>query len=1264
MAGVQRLLATSNNVVPDAELDASAVRPAERSVFPVAAARTGNGAIALTGNYSGLNDTLLEIEIRPAGGVAARVTQPVFAGAGNGAMTPPVADDGTASQDVTVTLVDTGITTTVAQAILYADVLLRAQTAGAGGNSLTLSLTPILTLSAAPVGALGKALDRGTQEWPDPKLDFGAVPLNPDGTVPDAAPRLAFGRDTSQVYRHYKRWDGEQWQYGVSPKLQADYVVGAQVHEVTGTYTATVSDGVTTETYSDVTTLYDLLLALSASALIELDAPPANNRKPGGMAAVDVPFRTSAYALPVDKSREDMPDLAGLVVADTAPTEQLTLTCTDKGGMNAEVWTVKSQVYGDLAPAVTGVAYDGPYADFTIPKGTIAENPVAGAGAIASRTLQGTGAPKAYPDICLYRPTLGARAAAQTLTLVWTARAPVDCSCESSAVVGRPREEYLGIDLGDDVMVALAAGHQARLEELTSWHKAFVAGNTAVTAAGELRAADYDLKLAGLARDELASCLEDLYTNADAVLQASAWTASTAYARDAVVEPTARNNYRYRCTVAGTSHTSAPTWPTTIGNAVTDGGVTWKCVSKIPEIAWDDVLAGLDSDLTALETTYGPNAAAQYLLTVNWKPSTTYAKGDLLEPNTPNGYVYRCIEVGNSHATTEPNWPTTVGNTVVDNTITWKCEAALTAAQRIREINTTNSRTIAYTANDIVKLGTAYFKVVTTFSGGDFSTTPTPAWSDGGISYLTSSTGPLKLQGLTLNAALALLSDPPVVNQTVAAALTDANISTITPSSDAGIVYDPTTWSQRYLAACNYVRALAGLPPKADAGLSPTAGSGVWSDPGDAGYWAIEGNTYLPVFNNRYYHSCRLIICSDNREIIEPTYEFGFALRVGCPERLVAGDKITIAISVDARKNFYLPGDTYRIPVVMGRPLNFSGGVSGDDTLTWIVRSSTAGALDDYELDLAEDPYDDGGITFTINRGGIPFALGDAFTFAVEAGGQFRWRQDGGAWSADTAIADSVALADGLTATFVPGQAPGFVAGDGYAFRVLQPYSPAHVLDPHGETWAWPSTGATLTLTWATDQTVEVIGLLRHGLTAPAWVEVTLKDGLGATLFAWTPTVAPGPLVYVLPYVSHAVREMEIVTHDAAGMSLGWVYAGAPLGTAHNARVTLRRAYALDRDGGRNPRGAYLGVGRGGEIAWENWLLQDELDDLLALVDACKADGDAPLVLLPNIHAPQEAALVRVDGDAIEISDVFDYQPADTARRRLSLTLPLAPVYL
>lgn len=63
------------------------------------------------------------------------------------------------------------------------------------------------------------------------------------------------------------------------------------------------------------------------------------------------------------------------------------------------------------------------------------------------------------------------------------------------------------------------------------------------------------------------------------VQQPAKWEASTVYAVDAVVRPTTNNGYYYKCSTAGTSHTSEPTWGTTAGGTTSEGGGTcvWTC---------------------------------------------------------------------------------------------------------------------------------------------------------------------------------------------------------------------------------------------------------------------------------------------------------------------------------------------------------------------------------------------------------------------------------------------------------------------------------------------------------------------------------------------------------------------------------------------------------------------------------------------------------------------------------------------------------------
>ena len=78
--------------------------------------------------------------------------------------------------------------------------------------------------------------------------------------------------------------------------------------------------------------------------------------------------------------------------------------------------------------------------------------------------------------------------------------------------------------------------------------------------------------------DKLCVCSAQATTYYEAV-DPAAWVASTTYAVNDVVRPTSRNGFVYQATAitTGTSAASQPTWPTTAGNTVVDGGVTWTC---------------------------------------------------------------------------------------------------------------------------------------------------------------------------------------------------------------------------------------------------------------------------------------------------------------------------------------------------------------------------------------------------------------------------------------------------------------------------------------------------------------------------------------------------------------------------------------------------------------------------------------------------------------------------------------------------------------
>ena len=70
------------------------------------------------------------------------------------------------------------------------------------------------------------------------------------------------------------------------------------------------------------------------------------------------------------------------------------------------------------------------------------------------------------------------------------------------------------------------------------------------------------------------------------------WKASAPVIEDQQVPPTSPNGHIYKCTVAGTTGASEPTWPTGTGETVVDGTVTWTEDGFTGNVLYSNVFPG------------------------------------------------------------------------------------------------------------------------------------------------------------------------------------------------------------------------------------------------------------------------------------------------------------------------------------------------------------------------------------------------------------------------------------------------------------------------------------------------------------------------------------------------------------------------------------------------------------------------------------------------------------------------------------------------
>lgn len=468
-----------------------------------------------------------------------------------------------------------------------------------------------------------------------------------------------------------------------------------------------------------------------------------------------------------------------------------------------------------------------------------------------------------------------------------------------------------------------------------------------------------------------------------------------------------------------------------------------------------------------------------------------------------------------------------------------------------------------------------------------------------------------------------------------------------------------TTYVKKYESLIELAYLAAGLEPGK---VDPSEGStedNPWEDTGDTMYWDIPG--YAPMFTNVVYHSTKF----DENGDPYCTKEFAVTIKTACGEYLKEGDRVTIDFSSSSsQQKTYQVNDTFKVDVVKPNPLELYGGVDGDDTLTWSVNSDVSNNFPDYRLELADmREYSERGLLFQIAPGGIPFALGDKFTFSAE-GGTFHYKRGDDPWSEEKKI-ETTSIGNGLSIAFEKGKAPSFLPGDQHLFTVLQPYTPENVLTSDDKVWEWQSSDVSITFDNLTGADISAFAIARHSIpkTALIYIEAS-NDGFDTTVYSNLVSWNEHVLVHILPNAVSA-SSWRIRITNAPESSIGWIWAGEMITTERAPDTfSLRKTFISEKGSNWNASSSYVGSGKAGEIGWSKFLFQKDFDALMEMIVYSKQENDAPFIIVPNYRKPSECALVSIQSDELDYTDEYNWTSAEEEDRLLSMNIPLNPVIL
>lgn len=112
-----------------------------------------------------------------------------------------------------------------------------------------------------------------------------------------------------------------------------------------------------------------------------------------------------------------------------------------------------------------------------------------------------------------------------------------------------------------------------------------------------------------------------------------------------------------------------------------------------------------------------------------WATGTVYGLGVFRRPTTANGFRYEATTGGTSHGATEPTWPTTIGATVVDNTVTWTCRS-----NAVTDANCPHTRQVKKLAQKLYAASSPNVRFCATASPRDWTSANDAGFIPSGIS--------------------------------------------------------------------------------------------------------------------------------------------------------------------------------------------------------------------------------------------------------------------------------------------------------------------------------------------------------------------------------------------------------------------------------------------------------------------------------------------------------------------------------------------------